>query len=129
MVGVTLLEVMLYSTTAFSDVHQLRVTITNITVRRLETEQENFGTTCSARNGRSSREALRESIGWPLNSDNTIRFDVFRLALLKIQVFCRVTLCRLLALSNTITFLLTSKNTPKHVIAHRNLNFSYIKRW
>ena len=88
MVGMTLLEVMLYSSPAFSDVHQLRVTVTNITVRRLEKEQENFGTACSTGKGRSSREAWKESIGWPLNSDSIAR-------LLKIQVLCRVTLYHL----------------------------------
>ena len=42
MMGMTVLEVMLYSPPAFSDVYKFRVTITNIGVRRLGTEQENF---------------------------------------------------------------------------------------
>jgi len=53
---------MLYSPSVFSDVYKLRVTITNVTVGRVETEQENFGTACSTGKGRSSREAWRESI-------------------------------------------------------------------
>jgi hypothetical protein len=57
MVGMTLLEVMLYSPPASSDVYQLGVTITDTDVRRLETEQENFETACSTGNGRSSRDA------------------------------------------------------------------------
>jgi hypothetical protein len=95
--GMTLLEVMLRSSPAFSDVHQLLVTITNIIVRRLKNEQEDLETACSTENGRSSREAWRESIGWPLNSDSTVR-------LLKIQVLCRVTLCLLVKVFRFIEY-------------------------
>ena len=79
---------MLYSPPAFSDAYKLRVTITNVTVRRVETERENFGTAYPTGKGRSSREAWMESIRWPLNSDSAVK-------LLKIKVLCRVTLCRL----------------------------------
>jgi len=80
---------MLYSPPGFSDAYKRRVTITNVTVRRVETERENFGTACSTGKGRSSREAGRESIGRALNSDSIVK-------LLRIKVLYPVTLCRLM---------------------------------
>ena len=88
---------MLYSPPAFSDVYKLRVTITNVTVRRVETEEENAGTACWTGKGRSSREARRESIGWPLKSVSTVKLP-------KIKVLCRVTLCRLVKIFRFIEY-------------------------